>query len=142
MYLKTNKQIKINSGFSNEKEEVVYLKIKNVIYGFDFKNIIISYYYYMLEEIVNESQKEETETQYNEIILMENTKTISREIADSLYSEKVKTLLPKNIAEMEYQELKFYNGAKLLMLEELQVKNPELELENIEIITKNQKENE
>lgn len=125
MYLKTNKQVEINDGLTSSILNYIYLRILNISYIQSFKGLSVSFAYYR-----NTAEEEPILVKEFSLVLDINT-------VNSLYSEQVKALMPSGLTEMEYQERKFYMGAKVLMLTELKKKDPTLTMNDIDLITNN-----
>lgn len=116
MYLKTTKKVKINEGFTGEKSTVLELHIQRVI--ITFKDDVEIHYSYFDEEGNSLGVK---------------STFIEKEITDVLYN-MIKNTLPSGLTDSQHQEIKFYSGAKIQMLDVLKEKNPFLTLNDIEII--------
>jgi hypothetical protein len=117
MYLKTKKQILINDGLTSEKMVILTLKISRVILVLG-GNTEVQYEYSEFE---------------GPIIGSLRNVFFSPEETDALYKE-IKSTLPVGLTDSQHQEIKFYTGAKIQMWQNFKVKNPDLQLRDIEII--------
>lgn len=117
MYLQTKIPVKMNIGLTDEIETKVQLHIEQYV---EYKNLI---------GMPNFTYRD----QNNKEITNLSNKFISPEEANALY-EVVKDSIPSGLSYVESIWYVRYLGAKLLMLQTLQTKNPKLTVEDIELV--------
>lgn len=125
MYLRTNIPIKINKKIQGNEEVHVLLRHTTLQYN-ELMNLSAQYKY--LKEVVVDDVVTEVELEGFP------SKDISFEEVNAMY-DQIKEYIPEGLTKSQSHELEFYLGAKYLMWVFFVEDNPNLTLENIEIIS-------
>lgn len=118
MYIQSNIKLTVNEGLVNESQKFIKLVITRVIYNLELKDTEVQFYY--------------TDVDNNPIGDLKSLR-FSNQVSDAIYTQ-IKPLLPQGVTDYTYQMHKFYTAAKFQMLETFLVKNPNLTINNLELI--------
>ena len=120
MYLITKPKVRLNKYVSGSWNARAILSIDNFVYFKDSVGINFTYY---REEIENEGLENE-KISYNEVFKT-STSFLKKE-ADEI-ALVIEPLIPKSVeSSFDFERMKYYLGAKGLMVKYLNIENPDL----------------
>ena len=120
MYLITKSKVRLNKYVSGSWNARAILSIDNFVYFKDSVGINFTYY---REEIENEGLENE-KISYKEVFKT-STSFLKKE-ADEI-ALVIEPLIPKSVeSSFDFERMKYYLGAKGLMVEYLNIENPDL----------------